>query len=274
MSWGSLIGAIGGAFGLGDIGGIIGGGLDAFLEWDNMNDLQDAQQNVFNQQAALAALQAKMAGEDHAFSLALRNKILGQNNELAAALRAAYAALGPSFMVDGERVQRDYEALRSKNFSDVDRSLDRVVSSRYADDIVKGRNAMPTFQRDQVRYEGEEYAGMYREADQKAYDAAISRNASLAGLLQDSRSFRLDELSGVLDQPISRNLTLAGLLNPSESAYRASASNGDLLDFIGSGASQANQAFGDRLADLSERIRSGFGGATYGLPGTSGKGGK
>lgn len=202
MAWGQAISAI--ADGLFEPESRVGAGLQftgnllTMLQSErDARDARAADMASLSQRMAIARSQLNMAQRQAAIEEAMRNRVLEQTSNLGATLQSTLASLGPAYVPTADEINANYAGLRDQAFRDVDRTVDRVVSAGYAEDIARGRDGMPTLQRDIRRNNVERFADVYQQADQAAFDAALGRVGGVANTINAGRTNRLAEVEGV-----------------------------------------------------------------------------
>lgn len=203
------------------------------------------------QRQALAQAQLGMAREEIARDRAAQNRLYGMAGEIGRSMSSAYEALGPAYVPNQADVQENYRQLRDQAFRDVDRTVDRVVSSGYAEDIARGRDGMRTLQRD-IRSENiRRFSEAYQDADQSAFDAALARTGGLAEMTASGRAAALREYGTVTSAQFDAERAIR-TNNGSALANGAFNSLNSIGRDISAGASSANKAAGDQWARFME----------------------
>lgn len=228
MAWGQMISAA--AAGLFEPESKLGAGLS--FTGNLVSMLQSEQQaregrsmDMANlqQQMQMAQTQMALASRQAATEEAMRNRILEQTSNLGARIQSAYQSLGPAYVPTQEEINANYGALRETAFRDIDRTVDRVVSAGYADDIARGRDTMPTLQRDIRRDNVDRFSDIYSQADQASFDAAVGRVGAVANTINAGRSNAMGELESSLTAQLRYEQPMATQNAPQ---YAAWAQNG------------------------------------------------
>jgi len=195
-----------GLFGLDEVSskmlGFAGGLFDYAMDANVARKDQASRNKALALQEAAVRQQIAMAQQNAAIEQQLREELLARVGQFGEGLNQLYADLGPSYTPTAEGIAADYGQLRDLYRTDVDRSMERTISANAADDILYGRDTMPTLQ----RYNNSIYTGQYsdslRRADQQAYEDAVRRASATAGAINDGRTYRINEYGTVVRQPI------------------------------------------------------------------------
>lgn len=262
MAFGDTVGKIAGSFyedgSAGQVrAGMYGNLFDVGMAYlQNRRDQQQAANDRYIQ-TQLAQKQMQMAAEKAAEETALRQRTLDRAAMLDTELKAAAAKLGPRVGVNAGDIAQNYSTFRTQIMEDYGRTLDRINSIGFADNIARGMDASTA--------EDERRADLARRAatelpqlDQAAFDAAINRSQAYAGALNYGREDTMREISDRTNAVANME---AGLLSNNAPTMMANAATtyGNLFNTSNQAAADSQTFLGNAVGRFNEKIAPNIG---------------
>lgn len=261
MGFGSIISGLGGAiFGGGSTGAsvsnVLGSGLDAFLSFRSQQDAQKLLNQQIAQGGQVSAQALALAQRQAKFDEDLRKQLLNRSAQIDDALKKALKQLGPRAAITQSQIATDQDLLERQFLEDLNRTLDRVNSQGFAENIRRGVSES-TAEQERRRDLTNRFFPAVLQARNTAAEEAIRRAAARETAVAGSRQNILGELSGVLNEPFNRGVqVLAGIPNPAGALSVGGTASAGLADLASTQADANAAALGSALDSLASDIRN------------------
>lgn len=230
-----------------------GYGFDAFSSWRNSRDAEALAMRQLSTQIALQQAAANMAAQEQDYNNRMRERLLGQTSAFANALDRAVANMDPRATVSEADILNEEERLLDMYNPLLEEGIDKIVSTQYAADLNRGRDAMPTLQRKRARDMVREIGGDVARHQEAVRQSALGNIIARADAINRSRQGTLDEVRGV---NLAQFDAERQLLGNTPDYGTPLASGAGLYDTLARGASGAAYDSGQTLDDALQYLRS------------------